>query len=246
MSRFAGKRVLITGGTSGIGLAGARRIAAEGGRLCITGVTPARLHAARRELPLDSIVLDNDAADPNAVSALVDVAESMGGLDGLWLNAGYAQLASIEAGDACFFDAMVSVNQRAPALQLAALTAHLRPGCSVLFTASVALAAEARFASSYVATKAALVAMAQCHVRALGERRIRVNVLLPGPIATRFREFLHVDYQRAVEAEIASRVPLARSGTDEEAAAVALFLLSDDASFVTGSQYVVDGGLGAV
>lgn len=98
-------------------------------------------------------------------------------------------------------------------------------------------------ASLYAATKGALIALARCWADALGPRRIRVNTLVPGPIDTNFRDFMAPDVRRDVEAGVVERLCLGRSGTAEEAAAVALFLLSDEASFVTGSQYAVDGGL---
>jgi NAD(P)-dependent dehydrogenase (short-subunit alcohol dehydrogenase family) len=90
--RFAGKRVLITGGTGGMGLAGARRIVSEGGTVIVTGLDTGRIEAARRELADDAIVPGNDAADPATVAALVETVQATGSLDGLWLNAGYAAL----------------------------------------------------------------------------------------------------------------------------------------------------------
>lgn len=243
MSRFAGKSILITGGTSGIGLAGALRIASEGGRLCITGVTTGRISEAQRRLPLETIVLENDAAEPGHVAALVEAAQEMGGLDGLWLNAGYMQLSSPEAVDEGFFDAMISVNLRGPVLQIAALMEYLKPGCSVLFTAATADLADDGAATTYLASKAALMAVTRSYAHALGGRRVRVNTIAPGPIDTSFRQFLPAEFRQSVEVRIRDRMPLARWGTPEEAAAVALFLLSDDASFVTGSHYAVDGGL---
>lgn len=98
-------------------------------------------------------------------------------------------------------------------------------------------------ASVYAATKGALVAMARGWASALAARGIRVNVLVPGAIDTRFRDFMREDVRESFERDVIGRVPLARVGTPEEAAAVALFLLSDDATYVTASQYAVDGGL---
>src|SRR5271156_5287020 len=88
MSRFSGKRILITGGTSGIGLAGTRRIAAEGGKLAVTGLSAERLEETRRFLPADALVLRNDAADPAAAAALAEKIRTWGPIDALWLNAG--------------------------------------------------------------------------------------------------------------------------------------------------------------
>lgn len=95
----------------------------------------------------------------------------------------------------------------------------------------------------YAATKGAPVAMARSWASALAPRRIRVNLLVPGPIETGFRDFLPEEAKQGFEDFVLAKVPLGRMGTPEEAAAVALFLLSDEAAYATGSQYAVDGGL---
>lgn len=243
MSRFKDKRILITGGTSGMGLAGARRIVSEGGTVIITGLNETRIEAARREMPGGAMVIRNDAADPGAVAPLVQAAEASGGLDGLWLNAGYAALGAPEELDADSFDRMMAANVRGPMLQLAALSTHLKSGASVVVTSSSSTYEGAAATSLYAATKGAIVAMARSWASALGPRGIRVNVLVPGPIETNFRHFLPDEARKDFERFVVDQIPLGRSGTADEAAAVALFLLSDDASYVTGSQYAVDGGL---
>lgn len=243
-ARFAGKRVLVTGGSSGIGRAGARRIAAEGGRVIITGQTPAHLDAARSELPDGSIVLRNDSGDPAAVAALVEAVRSAGGgLDGLWLNAAFATIAPLEDITAADFDRMMAVNVRGPMLQLAALSPLLNPGASVVLTASSSVYEGADVTPLYGATKGAGVAMARSWARQLASRRIRVNTIVPGPINTNIRRHLPEEIRRKFETAVVGMVPLQRIGTADEGAAVALFLLSDDSSFVSGSQYAVDGGM---
>lgn len=242
--RFAGRHVLITGGTGGMGRAGALRVAAEGGRVGVTGRTPGNLDAVRGELPPGSVVLHNDSGDPGAVAALVDAVRSAGGgLDGLWLNAAFASVGPLEAVTAEDFDRMMAVNVRGPMLQLAALSGLLNPGASVVVTASSSVYEGAESTSLYAATKGAVVAMARSWARQLAPRRIRVNSLVPGPIQTGFRDFLPTGTRQRFETSVVDQVPLRRMGTADEAAAVALFLLSDDASYVTGSQYAVDGGM---
>lgn len=243
MARFTGKRVLITGGTSGIGLAGAKRIANEGGQLLLTGTDEQRLTETQKALP-DAEVVSNDAADPNSADVLArHVVTSGGRLDGLWLNAGYADVAGIEQVDADFFDRMMSANVRGPVLQLARLSEHLNDGASVVVTSSTSTYEGAGMASVYAATKGALIAMARGWATALADRGIRVNVLVPGPISTNFRNFMPGEVREHFEQQIVDQLPLGRIGTADEAAAVGLFLLSDVSSYVTASQYAVDGGL---
>lgn len=243
MGRFEGKRILITGGTRGMGHAAAKSIIAEGGEAWVTGVDPQRLEAAAATLGANGRALRNDAAATDTGQALANWVAGAGLLDGLWLNAGYAELGPLEQVDAQAFDRMLATNVRGPALQLAALSPLLKPGASVLVSASSSAYEAAAMASLYAASKGALVSMARCWASALSARRIRVNVLLPGPIATGFRDFLGPQAQQDFDRHITRQVPLGRLGSADEAAAVALFLLSDAASFVTGSQYPVDGGL---
>jgi NAD(P)-dependent dehydrogenase (short-subunit alcohol dehydrogenase family) len=242
MARFTGKRFLITGGTSGIGLAGARRIAAEGGQVVVTGTNPQRLADTQKALP-DAQVLRNDASDPSAADALAQSVAAAGGLDGLWLNAGYAAVAGVDEVDADFFDRMMNANVRGPVLQLARLSEHLSEGASVVVTSSTSTYEGAAMTSVYAATKGALVAMARAWATELAGRGIRVNVLVPGAISTNFRDFMSEDVREDFETAVVGHVPLGRIGTADEAAAVALFLLSDESGYVTASQYAVDGGL---
>ncbi|MFG6281797.1 SDR family oxidoreductase [Sphingomonas sp. S6] len=243
MARFDNKRVLITGGTSGMGLAGATRIVREGGRVIVTGLDPDRIDRSRSALGDRGRVLANDAADPSSVAMLVEAAKDAGGLDGLWLNAGYAALGAPEEVDADAFDRMMAANVRGPMLQLAALSEHLTRGASIVVTSSSSTYEGAAATGLYAATKGALIAMARSWATALSPRGIRVNVVVPGPIDTNFRHFLPDNAKRGFEDFVVGQVPLGRAGTADEAAAVALFLLSDEASYVTGSQYAVDGGL---
>lgn len=243
MARFSAKRILITGGSSGIGLAGARRISAEGGEVVITGLNRQHLDEVAHMLPAGTIIYRNDAAIPAEAEVLAEQIRHIGPLDGLWLNAGYADVGSVTEVTAAFFDRMMAANVRGPVLQLAHLAGLLNPGASVVLTASTSAYEGAPAASIYAATKGALISLARCWASALAERNIRVNTLIPGPIDTRFRNFMTPDVRTGFESGVLDRVALRRVGSADEAAAVALFLLSDDASYVTGSQYSVDGGL---
>ncbi|MGX6476634.1 SDR family NAD(P)-dependent oxidoreductase [Klebsiella grimontii] len=132
MARFSAKRVLITGATSGIGLAGAQRIDREGGWVIATGRDPRRLALLRRQLSDRARVIDNDASDPLTGAALAKEIHASGGLDGLWLNAGYAAVGELSQIDAAAFDHMMATNVRGPVLQMAALAGKLNPGASVV------------------------------------------------------------------------------------------------------------------
>lgn len=243
MARFSDKRILITGGTSGMGLAGAQRIQAEGGRVAVTGRNASRLQYANSVLHDNALVLRNDASLEADIEALGEAITKWGKLDGLWLNAGYAELGELESVTAEAFNAIMNANVRGPMLQLACLSPLLNPGASVVVTSSSSVYEGAATTSLYAATKGAIVAMARSWASALAPRNIRVNVVIPGPIETHFRDFLPETTRQQFENFIVSQVPLRRAGKAEEAAAVALFLLSSDASYVTGSQYAVDGGL---
>ncbi|MCG7374130.1 SDR family oxidoreductase [Pseudomonas luteola] len=243
MGRFAGKKVLITGGTRGIGLVGAQRIIEEGGQVILTGRNREYVAQAAKRLPVGSLAILNDATDASAPARLVEAVLQWGRLDGLWLNAGYAQVEPLEAITADSFDRMMAANVRGPLLQLAALSSLINPFAAVLVTSSSSAYEGSALTSLYAATKGALISMSRCWAAALAERNIRVNVLMPGPIETSFRSFMDESTRQKFEEGVLKQVPLARIGTPEEAAAVALFLLSSESSYVTGSQYAVDGGL---
>lgn len=243
MKRFKGKRVLVTGATSGIGLAGALRIATEGGEVIATGRDEEKLESLRRSLPENAIVLRSDAARTEDIEALRQCVLDAGGLDGLWLNAGFARVGSIDTLSPDAFDEIMGTNLKGPVLQMAALSDHLHDQASVVVTSSTAAYEGAPAASLYAAAKGAVISLARCWASTLGTRNIRVNTLVPGPIDTTFRDFMDPSFREAFEADVTSRLALPRVGTAEEAASVAAFLLSDESSFVTGSQYMVDGGL---
>jgi NAD(P)-dependent dehydrogenase (short-subunit alcohol dehydrogenase family) len=244
--RFSGKAVLVTGGSSGIGLATAKRIAEEGGRVAITGTSPKHLEEAAAALPGEALILRNDAADVAEAQALADqVRDQFGELDGLFLNAGYGRFAPNENVDPEFYERMMAVNVRGPVMQMSALGPLLKAGGAVVLTASVSPYLGQAQGAIYGATKGAVTALARSWAADLASRNIRVNSIAPGPIATNFAEGMQLSEEelQAFAGQILQRLALKRFGTAEEVAAVACFLLSDDASYVTGSQYFVDGGM---
>jgi NAD(P)-dependent dehydrogenase (short-subunit alcohol dehydrogenase family) len=244
--RFSGKTILVTGGSSGIGLATAKRIAAEGGRVAITGTSQKHLDEAAEALPGEALIIRNDAADVAQAEKLASqVRDQLGALDGLFLNAGYGRLAPNENVDPDFYERMMAVNVRGPVMQMSALSPLMKEGGAVVLTASVSPYLGQAQGAVYAATKGAVTALARSWAADFAGRNIRVNSLAPGPIATNFAEGMQLSEEemQAFAKAILQRLALKRFGTAEEVAAVACFLLSDDASYVTGSQYFVDGGM---
>lgn len=246
MNRFENKRILITGGTSGMGLAGAKMIVDEGGEVAVTGTSQDHLDEAGRSLPSGSLVLRNDASDPDAAKELGEkIKDQMGSVDGVWLNAGFGKFGPNEGADADMFDGMTNVNVRGPVLQMAQLIPLISDGGSVVVTASVSPYLGQPMGAIYASTKAAVTALTRSWAADLAGRNIRVNSIAPGPIETNFFEGMGLSDEEVEDfsEQIKEQVPLGRFGSSDEAAQVALFLLSEQASYVTGSQYMVDGGM---
>ena len=244
MGRFSDKSVVITGGSSGIGLAAARRIVEEGGAVLITGSNAARLESAREQLPALHILV-NDASKPEAAQALAEEAGRVfGTIDAVFLNAGVRGGAQLGHLSPDIYRQLMDINVGGPLFGTQALAPIVRDGGSILITASIAKDKGMQASALYSATKGAVRSLVRGFARELAPRRIRVNALRPGPIETDFFNRLGLPEEHAsmVTQQIAAGNPLGRMGTAEEVAAVATFLLSEEASYVTGCDYYVDGG----
>ncbi|GGK35426.1 SDR family oxidoreductase [Salinarimonas ramus] len=244
MSRFSMKKVLVTGGTSGIGFAAARRFLAEGARVTITGADAGRLAEAEHALG-DVVALAADARDVGATTAAVDeAARRMGGLDIVFLNAGAARFASIETADQALFDDLMAVNARAVLFTAQAAARHLPRGGAIVVNTSVNGRMGMPGTLVYGATKAAARNLVRTLAGELAPRGIRVNAISPGPIETPIygKLGLSPEQLQGIAQTLAAKIPLGRFGTPDEIAGPALFLASDDASYITGTELVADGG----
>lgn len=245
MKRFENKNILVTGGTSGIGLATATRLHAEGARLLVTGTNADRLKQVEEKLP-GARALANDAADPEAARALGEaVAETFGKLDAAFLNAGFGRFAPLSDVQPDDFDQQFRVNVRGPMLHAQAVAPKLHDGGTIVLNTSVAREMGMPGAAIYASTKGAVRTLTRVLARELAPRSIRVNAVSPGPVASDFftRTGMPDSAQEEFGSQILSAVPLGRFGTPEEIAGVVAFLMSDDATFVTGAEYAVDGGM---
>lgn len=244
MQRFTNKKIVVTGGTSGIGLAGVLKIVEEGGQVLVTGRNEEKLRLLRKTLPNDCVVLKNDMCNKSSVEDLRVAIESWSkSIDGLWLNAGIASLDLLEPEDQNNFWRMIEINLYIPRLQMATIKSLIKTNGSVVVTSSSSVYERADQTGDYAATKAGLISEAKSWSKLLGPKNIRVNTIIPGATETNFRHFLSPNDQKIFENNLISQVPLGRIGQPEEVAEAALFLLSDQASYITGSQLFVDGGL---
>lgn len=185
MSRLQGKRALITGGTTGIGLETARRFMAEGARVAVTGSTPSSLESAASALGKDALVLRVDASDATAQGGLAKQLEAaFGGLDVVFINAGVAEFRPLEAWDAEGFDRTFAINVRGPFFLIQALPPILANPASLVLNASIRAHMGSPQSSVYAASKAALLSLTRTLSGELIGRGIRVNAVSPGPIAT--------------------------------------------------------------
>lgn len=249
MNRLKGKTVLITGGTSGIGLASAQLFRAEGAQLIVTGRDRGRLDAAQELLGSEALVLRSEAGSLAEIASLMAaVRDRFGKLDVLFLNAGMATPAPVELVSEAQFDEAVNVNFKGVFFTIQKALPMLSSNASVIVTTSITNRSGAPNFSVYAASKAALRSLVQSLGLALIGRGIRVNAINPGPIDTGGFQRLELppEVMQAVRGEISGRSPSGRFGTPEEVAKVALFLASDDSAYVVGEEIVVDGGISLV
>jgi NAD(P)-dependent dehydrogenase (short-subunit alcohol dehydrogenase family) len=242
--KLEGKVTVITGGSVGIGLAAAKRFAEEGAYVFITGRRQAELDAAVKEIGPNATAVRADSADLADITRLFDtVKAAKGRIDVLYTNAGVYEFAPLGSITEQAYDRMFDINVKGVLFTVQQAAPLMADGGSIILTGSVAGSKGFEAGSVYGATKAAIRSFARSLTVDLKARKIRVNVLSPGPIQTPgFDVFADDDVRNYMK----SIVPLGRIGDADEIAKAALFLASDDSSYVAGVELFVDGGSAAI
>ena len=245
MSSLEGKVAVVTGGNSGIGLATARVFHANGAKVVISGRDPGTLEEVVRELGHDVLAVPTDITKLSDIEKLMArTHETFGKLDILFVNAGIYKGASLEEVDEAAFDEMMNTNFKGSYFTVQKALPFLNKPASIIFNGSVNALTGIANSSLYTAGKGAVHALARALAAELIGRGIRVNTITIGPTATRLLTRSGTS-QAILDAQNVARInhsPIKRLGRAEEVANVALFLASDDSSFVVGSEIAADGG----
>jgi len=247
--KFEGKIALVTGGNSGIGLATAKRFAAEGARVFITGRRKPELDAAAKEIGPAATAVQGDVSSLKDLDTLyATIKEKAGRLDILFANAGAGEFAALGEITEALYDKTFNLNVKGLLFTVQKALPLMTGGGSIILNASVAGIKGLPNFSVYNATKAAVRSFARSWTTDLKDRGIRVNVVSPGPIATPAIDNLAGGKSEGEKflAQMATSVPLGRVGTPNEIASAVLFLASDDSSYVAGAELFVDGGFAQV
>lgn len=247
--KLEAKIALITGGNSGIGLAIAQRFTREGAFVFVTGRRKSELEKAGRLIGPESAAIQADVANLADLDKVYqEIKQRKGRLDVLVANAGGGTFAPLGAISEEHFDRTFATNVKGTLFTVQKALPLLSDGAAIIMTGSTAGSKGVAAFGVYAATKAAIRSFARSWATDLKERRIRVNVISPGPIETPGLAGLASsdDSRRAMYAAFASQIPLGRLGQPDEVAKVASFLASEDASFVNGIELFVDGGAAQV
>lgn len=248
--RLANKVALVTGGSAGLGLAIAQRFAREGARVYITGRRADALEAAKASMDGDVTAITADATMTDDLDSVVEtIRRESGHLDVVVANAGRIERMDFADVTEEHFDRTFGLNARGTLFTVQTVLPLLTPGSSIVLLGSITAVKGDAGAGTYSAAKAAVRSFARTWAAEFGDRGLRVNVLSPGPIDTDIidgqAEYFGED-PAALRASMSTLVPLGRLGRPEEIANGALFLASDESSFMTGAELCIDGGMAQV
>ena len=249
MNRLEGKIALVTGGTSGIGLATARRFVHEGAYVFITGRREPELGAAVEQIGGRVIAVQGDVSNLGDLDRLfAQIEREKGRLDIVFANAGFAKYASLGKITEEFYDSIFDVNVKGLLFTVQKALPLMPDGASIILNASIVASKGLSSNSVYSATKAAVRSFARTWTTDLRDRRIRVNAVSPGSIDTPGLSDLFASAETGQERKkmISTVTPLGRLGTPDEIAKAVVFLASDDSSYITGTELFVDGGFAQV
>ena len=247
--KLQNKVAVITGGSSGIGLATARRFVAEGAHVFITGRRRSELDQARSQIGSNVTTVQGDVANLDDLDRLYGtVADEKGVVDIVFANAGFVELLPIDAVTPEHFDKTISINLRGLLFTVQKALPLMKNGGSIVLNSSVVGVMGLPGHGVYGATKAGVRSFARTWAAELKDRGIRVNVVSPGATDTPIIDGQFTTRQQAesAKAAFAERTPLARLGRPDELATAVLFLASDDSSYITGIDLQVDGGLAQI
>ncbi|MBZ5711475.1 SDR family NAD(P)-dependent oxidoreductase [Nannocystis pusilla] len=247
--RLKDKIAVITGGNSGIGLAIARAFVREGGKVAIAGRSASSLHAAQQELGPDTLAVEGDVTRVADIERLyAAVKEKFGRVDVVVANAGRSVMGPVDAIDETSFDMLLDTNIKGVFFTVQKALPLMSAGGSVVLIASGLHQKATPYMSVYGATKAAVRHFARTFAAELAPRKIRVNCLSPGLTETPILVNMGLDEATAnhVKNSTHAATPLGRSGTPDEIASAAVFLASDESSFMTAADVVADGGYSLV
>lgn len=243
MNRYAQKRVVITGGSSGLGLATAQLLVDGGARVLITGRDESALESALAQLGGNATAVRSDTTVMSDIAALVDrAAAELASIDALVVNAGVTQFAPFEDTTEEAYDEMLAVNAKGPYFTVQKFVPLLAPGSGVVFTTSVANVLGIPMISAYAASKAALRSMTRTLARELVPRQVRVNAVSPGAIETGVLDrSMPKEAAAQTRAQMTADNPMQRFGEPVEVARAVAFL-AFDATYTTGAELPLDGG----